>query len=491
MRILHRRAHALWILGAAFITGCALVGQSRTLVIQGATLIDRTGRPALTDSVVVVHDGRFNAVGKRGDVSIPAGAEIIDARGKTILPGLIDGHCHYRDWMGEIYLAYGVLTCPNISNNPVEWIIAQREGVKNGSVRGPRVWASANIIDGPPPEDAGGLRRQRTSIIVDSEEEARKAVRSLVDKGVDGIKLFERLKPQVAKAAADEARKLGRPVFGHSLDIFTAAENGYNYAATANWIVSGIGEGKDLVFFANTGYSVLKLLSHPSITRPGELKGKRIGTGEANSSQDRITRQALQRLGLDPDKDVTLVPMGQRSITRLNALLKGEIDATTSNEDNIFDLERRGEIHKVRILADNESLKLFIGGGVDFAMTRSLLTNARHAAKGFLQALCEAIALARRERAHADRIYTRYLNVKDPTLLEFMYRTYVHGAIPERPYARLENVALGIEEFGAKPGLKGKRAEDLTDLTLMKELEQQGLFKPAGRQLKEHGKYGE
>ena len=99
--------------------------------------------------------------------------------------------------------------------------------MKNGSVRGPRVWASANIIDGPPPEGTGMLRRQRTSIIVDSEDEARKAVRDLVDKGVDGIKLFERLKPQVAKAAADEAHKLGRPVFGHSLDIFTAAANGY------------------------------------------------------------------------------------------------------------------------------------------------------------------------------------------------------------------------------------------------------------------------
>ena len=170
------------------------------------------------------------------------------------------------------------------------------------------------------------------------------------------------------------------------------------YAATANWIVSGIGDGKDLVFFANTGYSVLKLLSQPSITRPSELKGKRVGTGEANSSQDRITRQALQRLGLDPDKDVTLVPMGQRSITRLNALVKGEIDATTSNEDNIFDLERRGEIKKVRVLADNESLKLFIGGGVDFAVTRNLLVNSRPLVKGFVQALCEAVALARRER---------------------------------------------------------------------------------------------
>src|SRR4030095_989305 len=98
------------------------------------------------------------------------------------------------------------------------------------------------------------------------------------------------------------------------------------------------------VVAANTGYSGLKLVARPDISRPQELKGKRVGTGEANSSQDRITRQALQRIGLDPDRDVVLVPMGERSVTRLNALVRGEIDATTSNEDNIFDLERRGAI---------------------------------------------------------------------------------------------------------------------------------------------------
>jgi len=201
--------------------------QTRPVAIVGATLIDGAGRAPVTDSAVIVRDGKFQAIGKRGEVQILQDAEVIEAAGKSILPGLIDGHCHYRDWMGEIYLAYGVVTCPNISNNPVEWIIAQREGVKNGSIRGPRVWASANIIDGPPPEGTGTLRRQRTSIIVDSEDEARKAVADLVEKGVDGIKLFERLKPQVAKAAVDEAHKHGRPVFGHSLDIFTAAANGY------------------------------------------------------------------------------------------------------------------------------------------------------------------------------------------------------------------------------------------------------------------------
>ena len=216
----------LLVLFFCFTAGIAW-SQTKAVAIVGGTLIDGTGRAPLEDAAVVILNGRIQAVGKRGEVTIPQGAEVIDAKGKSILPGLIDGHCHYRDWMGEVYLAYGVVTCPNISNNPVEWIIAQREGVKNGSIRGPRVWASANIIDGPPPEGTGTLRRQRTSIIVDSEDEARKAVRDLVEKGVDGIKLFERLKPQVAKAAVDEAHKLGRPVFGHSLDIFTAAANGY------------------------------------------------------------------------------------------------------------------------------------------------------------------------------------------------------------------------------------------------------------------------
>jgi ABC-type nitrate/sulfonate/bicarbonate transport system substrate-binding protein len=73
------------------------------------------------------------------------------------------------------------------------------------------------------------------------------------------------------------------------------------------------------------------------------------------------------RLGIDPERDVTLVPMGGRSADRLKALVAGKIDATTSNEDNLFELERKGDVAKVRVLADNESLKLYIGGGVDFA----------------------------------------------------------------------------------------------------------------------------
>ena len=261
---------------------------------------------------------------------------------------------------------------------------------------------------------------------------------------------------------------------------------GQIYAATANWLVSGIGDGFELIFIANTGYSVLKLVARPNITRPEELKGKKVGTGEPNSSQDRITRQVLLRLGLNPDRDVTLVPFGSRSVQRLNALLKGEIDATTTNEDNLFDIERRGELSKVRVLADNESLKLYIGAGVDFAVTRTVLANSRFAVKEFVRSLCEAIALARDDRSWADRIYGQHLNVKDPALLNFMYVTYVNGAIPERPFVKAENIALGMEEFAAKPGLKNKTPGDLIDENLVRELESEGLFHRLYRKPREH-----
>jgi imidazolonepropionase-like amidohydrolase len=211
-----------------FLLGAGRVSaQSRPIVIQGGMLIDGTGRAPVADAVVVFQDGRIRDVGRRGEVTPPKDADVINAKGKTILPGLIDGHCHLRDWMGELYLHLGITTCPTISNNPTDWVIAQRDGVKNGTIRGPRVWAAGNVIDGPPPEGLGGLRRQRMSTFVTNEEQAREAVRAAIAKGVDGFKLFERLRPQDAKAATDEAHRAGKPVIGHSLDIYASADAGY------------------------------------------------------------------------------------------------------------------------------------------------------------------------------------------------------------------------------------------------------------------------
>ena len=117
------RCLALWALSIFTLAlgACSTTAPSRPIVIHGGTLIDGTGRAAIADAVIVIRDGKFAAVGKRGEVTIPQDAESIDAKGKTLLPGLIDGHCHYRDWMGEVYLAYGVVTCPNCKMGIAKW----------------------------------------------------------------------------------------------------------------------------------------------------------------------------------------------------------------------------------------------------------------------------------------------------------------------------------------------------------------------------------
>ena len=82
-----------------------------TLVIQGGTLIDGRGGPPVEDAVIVIQKGRFQNVGRRGHVAIPPGAEVVDVAGKTILPGFIDGHGHFEDFHGELYLHLGITTC--------------------------------------------------------------------------------------------------------------------------------------------------------------------------------------------------------------------------------------------------------------------------------------------------------------------------------------------------------------------------------------------
>jgi imidazolonepropionase-like amidohydrolase len=227
---------ARWLGLLMVLFSAPLWAQTRPVVVQGGTLIDGTGRPPVNDAVIVFQDGRIREVGRRGQVSVPPNAEAIDAKGKTILPGLIDGHCHYWEWMGELYLAFGITTCPDINNSPTEWILAQRDGIKKGKIRGPRLWVSGNAIDGPRPEGLPEQRWQRGSIIVRTEEEARKAVRDHVGKDIDGFKFFERLAPQVAKAGADEARRHGRSVISHTIDIFAAADAGYS-SVEHSWAV--------------------------------------------------------------------------------------------------------------------------------------------------------------------------------------------------------------------------------------------------------------
>ncbi|MGH7770132.1 MAG: amidohydrolase family protein, partial [Candidatus Binatia bacterium] len=200
----------------------------KALVVQGGRLIDGTGRPPIENSVIVIQAGKFQAVGRLGEVSIPAGAEVIDARGKTVLPGFIDGHGHLEDFHGELYLHLGITTCANIElyqDGP--WILAQKQGTDLGKIRGPRIWMSGRAIGGVGSgHDAFGSRTARDNIIVTTPEEVRNAVRRKKEFGCDILKVNEFLSLDLLKVAVDEAHRLDMPVAAHSWDVVGSVDAG-------------------------------------------------------------------------------------------------------------------------------------------------------------------------------------------------------------------------------------------------------------------------
>ena len=177
------------------------------IVLVGGTLIDGTGHEPIPDSVVVIEKGRIVDAGPKSRVKIPGGAQKIDARGKTILPGLWDMHAHFEqvEW-GPIYLAAGATTVRDCGNE-FEFITAVRDAVVNGRGLGPRLLL-AGIVDGTGPLALGVAR-------VDTPEEARVWTDKYHDAGFQQMKIYSSVKLEEVKDVAKEAHRLGMTVTGH------------------------------------------------------------------------------------------------------------------------------------------------------------------------------------------------------------------------------------------------------------------------------------
>lgn len=175
------------------------------IVVEGGKLVDGTGKKALEDSLVLIEGNRVKAVSQVGKIPYPSNASVINARGKTVLPGLWDTHVHYRDWMAELYLAHGVTTIVDLGSDSTPWILAQRDGVAKGKIRGPRVFAVGAGI-GHPPGRAGHVK---------DVAEAEALVTELLEQGVDAVKVWAYCTSDMLRVVAREAHARGRKVIGH------------------------------------------------------------------------------------------------------------------------------------------------------------------------------------------------------------------------------------------------------------------------------------
>ena len=210
------------IVAAVLGTYTASSAQDRILVLEGGTLIDGTGRSPIGNATVVVEGSRIRAVGASGQVPYPSTATVLRLEGRTILPGLIDGHVHLREYQLPMFLPYGVTTIADIHNDTA-WSIAQREALKSGRIKGPRMFVSGARVTGP-----GGARTTDGSY-VQNVEEARAYVRSLAKAGVDHIKVDLTITDEQLRAVIEEGNAAGLKVLGHTQNIRKAVEMGMKH----------------------------------------------------------------------------------------------------------------------------------------------------------------------------------------------------------------------------------------------------------------------
>jgi imidazolonepropionase-like amidohydrolase len=192
----------------------AAADPNHVVAIVGATLIDGRGGEPVRDSAVVVRGGKIEAAGTRARVRVPAGAEVFDAKGMTLLPGFIDAHFHIDgdDPLPALFLSHGVTSL----RDPGQWIEAY-DAARAAAAPVPRLFLTGPHLDSPPPAYPAD------SYVVRDGEEARLAVRRFAEQGASAFKVYFRLPVGLIRVVCEEAHARGLPVTSH-LEIVDAGD---------------------------------------------------------------------------------------------------------------------------------------------------------------------------------------------------------------------------------------------------------------------------
>jgi imidazolonepropionase-like amidohydrolase len=186
------------------------------LVFTGASVVDAAPATARRGTTVVVSGNKIVAVGPDGKVEIPKGAEVVDARGKTLLPGLWDMHVHVGETDGPLNIAAGVTSVRDMGND-YDTVVDLRRRWDSGEAVGPRV-VMAGLVDGP------GELAAPTGILAGTPEEARAVVAKLAEQGYIQVKIYSSIKPELVPVIVEEAHKRGLRVSGHVPAFMTAEQ---------------------------------------------------------------------------------------------------------------------------------------------------------------------------------------------------------------------------------------------------------------------------
>ena len=183
---------------------------SNVLVIDGGTLIDGSGGAPIRDVQLVIDGSRIRSVGRKGQAA-PSGAQVVNADGKFIVPGLWDGLANFLWYQGEIFLNNGVTSFIGIGDMG-EVFALYDEGLKRGKLRGPRAFDWPVHFQGPAPNLTGLESPFDSPHPIATVEEARAWTKRIIDLGGYGVSFQNGAVSQdIFKAAVEVAHAAGRP----------------------------------------------------------------------------------------------------------------------------------------------------------------------------------------------------------------------------------------------------------------------------------------
>ncbi|HXH37606.1 MAG TPA: amidohydrolase family protein, partial [Thermoanaerobaculia bacterium] len=245
------------------------------MVITNARLFDPVTMTTTPGTTIVIRGNRVESVG--AGIASPEGLERIDARGRTVIPGLWDMHTHNSPDDGMLDIANGITSVRDLAND-TDFLLNLRKKYERGDAIGPRI-VMAGIIDGPGPY-AGP-----TKVLVDNEEQALAAVDNYAKLGYEQIKIYSSVKPELVPPIVRRAHEHGLRVSGH-IPAFMRAEDavrdGYDEIQHTNFLFLNfwpdIQDTRTPVRFTAVGEraAALDLQSPPVQAFLGTLRDKKI-----------------------------------------------------------------------------------------------------------------------------------------------------------------------------------------------------------------------
>jgi imidazolonepropionase-like amidohydrolase len=209
----------LVLLALGLLAGCGPRHKDRIALVGGNVISGGSG-PVLRDAVIVIFQGKIETVAPREGFTIPKSALEVDVPGSWIIPGLIDGHGHVERWALPRYVAAGVTSVRDVHGTQ-DSILGLREEVSLGGLVAPRIFSAGAMIDGPPATFQNATE-------VKTADQARRAVDSRAVVGVDYLKVYTHVTPELLRPIVDEAGTFNLKVTAHLglTDALTAARLG-------------------------------------------------------------------------------------------------------------------------------------------------------------------------------------------------------------------------------------------------------------------------